>query len=219
LLTALHSPGFGQDDLLRDGLRICDVNDNKANIRCLCWPTCAETVQHNLSVSLEWKALVLEPEEGPISFELVNGLRSILRRRYPTFATQTRRACGSAALDADGSRLIGDDGGGLPGATPRGRWYPNIMDRASSDGIRQNPGGERGGAQGADRGLPVPVAEPTARKKSRCDRRVSFWKMCASRANDLLPSWEDFFRPHREGATVRGGLAMPRSRIRSGAGG
>jgi signal transduction histidine kinase len=180
LLTALHSPEVSRkDDLLRDSLKDLRaiINDGfKAEypLTPMLADLRTETV-HRLDVhgvSLEWTApLDAESEEWTtISFELVNGLRSILREAVSNILRHSDAATVWVIFRLEAGQItlvIEDDGKGLPEQSlPRGgNGIPNMMERAEVLMGSGEIGGRRGGAQGTRIEVMVPTRLDRKRKE------------------------------------------------------
>lgn len=149
LLNALHSREVSRkDDLLRNSLSDLRtiINDGfkaEFSLQAMLADLRTETAQrveaHNISIHWsgpDFGGIPVDGQDGPvISFELVNGLRSILREAV----SNTLRHSAAQNLwvdittsDTEINLIIRDDGKGLPDDVMNtgGNGIPNIMDRA-----------------------------------------------------------------------------------------
>lgn len=166
LLNALHSREVSRkDDLLRNSLTDLRtiINDGfkaEFSLQAMLADLRTETAQrveaHNISI--HWRGpdfgvTPLDGEDGPvISFELVNGLRSILREAVSNVLRHSAAKnlyVDITTSDTEIRLTIQDDGKGLPDdvLSTGGNGIPNIMDRAqilmgvSRISNRTDPGG------------------------------------------------------------------------------
>ncbi len=181
LLSALHSREVSRkDDLLRDSLNDLRaiINDGfqaefalmpiLADLRT----ETAQRLEAN-SVTLNWNSPIRSGlDDGPImSFEVINGLRSILREAV----SNVLRHSGASVVWVNISLKVGeialdieDNGKGLPADTftGNGNGIPNIVDRAGVLMGQSHIGARRNGERGTRIHVTLPTQPDMLRKKA-----------------------------------------------------